>query len=47
MHSAWFDHPWISLAAKLPVGLLFAGTCLWLIAPMTLNSVLEFLRRTA
>lgn len=47
MQFPWFDRPWISLAAKLPIGFVFAGVCVWLIAPMVLNSSLQESRRTA
>lgn len=46
MQSAWFDRPWLSLAAKLPVGLLVAGGCLWVLAPNALYGGLQRFRRT-
>lgn len=45
MQFAWFDRPWLSLVAKLPIGLLFASGCLWLIAPNSLRGRLQRLWR--
>jgi len=47
MQSTWSDAPWYSLALKLPVGLLYAALCLYVVAPGAFKKILnEFKGKT-
>lgn len=38
MQAPWVEVPWLSLVLKMPVGLLFAVACMWVVAPGMLGA---------
>ena len=47
MQFPWQVNPWLSLALKLPVGVLYASACLWVVAPGTFSAGIRRLNGVA